>query len=294
MLIGPKADWSIAFLLLSTSHTLQLMGTSRIHHLLLAYTLWAQKVWMCHLTLLYSCPLCLRTTFANTPQRGGLSAKHFHKGTQRQWDARRTDERLCTLCLRSSRVSMSDTVWPVQQCVGEEVNQAWVRHIPLPVRVMSEPLAVSAKRVDENSEVLSGKTEDRQTGAWSRSNNADESYCYGGRCQGLYHPKSRKREQKCVFTLNDAMFFVSFKFRCISLIWIKCFKYCGSQIFSLFVFHPHLGSANWQLAAVSVFHMHLWQSLVQKLKLSCTKLDPCNPEANHRDEEWLMGNTPRW
>lgn len=31
MLIGPKADWSAAFLLLSTSHTLQLTGTSRIH-----------------------------------------------------------------------------------------------------------------------------------------------------------------------------------------------------------------------------------------------------------------------
>lgn len=31
MLIGPKADWSIAFLLLSTSHTLQLTRRSRIH-----------------------------------------------------------------------------------------------------------------------------------------------------------------------------------------------------------------------------------------------------------------------
>lgn len=31
MLIGPKADWSVAFLLLSTSHTLQLTGMSRIH-----------------------------------------------------------------------------------------------------------------------------------------------------------------------------------------------------------------------------------------------------------------------
>lgn len=36
---------------------------------------------------------------------------------------------------------MSDIVWPVQQCVGEEVNQTQVRHIPLLVRIISEPLA---------------------------------------------------------------------------------------------------------------------------------------------------------
>lgn len=36
---------------------------------------------------------------------------------------------------------MSDTVRPVPQCVGAEVNQARVRHIPLLVRVMLESLA---------------------------------------------------------------------------------------------------------------------------------------------------------
>lgn len=36
---------------------------------------------------------------------------------------------------------MSDAVRPVQQCVGAEVNQAWVRRIPLLVRVMLESLA---------------------------------------------------------------------------------------------------------------------------------------------------------
>lgn len=156
---------------------------------------------MCHLTLLYSCPLCLQTTCAHMPQRGGLAAKHFHKGAQRQRDACRTDKPLSTLCFRSSRVSMSDTVRPAQQCVGEEVNQARVRHI---------------------REALSGKTVDRRTdqqaGAWTRSINAERGYCYSGSCQGLHHPKGRGGEQKYVFTLDDAMFFVSLKSRRIFLI----------------------------------------------------------------------------
>lgn len=100
--------------------------------------------------------------------------------------------------------------------MGEEVNQAWVRHIPILVRVMSEPLALSAKRVDENSEALSGKTVDKQAGAWIQSINAEGGYCYSGSCQGLHHRKDRGREQKYVFTLDDAMFFVSLKSRLIS------------------------------------------------------------------------------
>lgn len=102
--------------------------------------------------------------------------------------------------------------------MGEEVNQAWVRHIPLLVIVMSEPLAMFAKRVDENSEALSGKTVDKQAGAWTCSIIAEGGYCYSGSCQGLHHPKGRGREQKYVFTLDDAMFFVSLKSRRISLI----------------------------------------------------------------------------
>lgn len=95
---------------------------------------------------------------------------------------------------------MSDTVRPVQQCVGEEVNQARVRHIPLLVRVMSELLAVSTQHVDENSEALSGKTVDRRVGAWIHSIKAEGGYCYNGSCQDLHHPKA-EGESKNMFSL---------------------------------------------------------------------------------------------
>ena len=102
--------------------------------------------------------------------------------------------------------------------MGKEVNQARVRHIPLLVRVMSELLAVYAKRVDENSEALSGKTGDRQVGAWTLSINTEGGYCYSESCQGLHHSKGKRERAKICFELNDAVFFVSLKSRRNSLI----------------------------------------------------------------------------
>lgn len=80
---------------------------------------------MCHLTLLYSCPLCLQMTCAHTPQRGGLAAKHFHKGAQRQREMPAEQTNACAHC-----------VWEAQefqcQTLCDQYNSVWVKKLTRP------------------------------------------------------------------------------------------------------------------------------------------------------------------
>lgn len=80
---------------------------------------------MCHLTLLYSRPLCLRMTCAHTLQRGGLAAKHFHKGAQRQRQMPAEQTNGCAYC-----------VWEAQefqcQTLCDQYNNVWVKKLTRP------------------------------------------------------------------------------------------------------------------------------------------------------------------
>lgn len=153
---------------------------------------------MCHLTLLYSWSLC--TTFAHTPQRGGLSTKHFHKGTQRQRDARRTDDRLCTLFEKLKSFKVRHCVTSRRSVWVKKLARPWVRCISLLVRIMSEPLTmcVKARGWKQQGPLL----ENTGQACWhvDSASMQREVIVTVKAAKASNHPKSKGRKQKYVFT----------------------------------------------------------------------------------------------
>ena len=231
---------------------------------------------MCYLTLLYSCPLCLQMTCAGTPQRGGLAAKHFHKGAQRQREMRAEQTNACAHC-----------VWEAQefqcQTLCDQSNSVWVQKLTRPGS--GTFLSWSESCWSRWHSVCQACGWTQRGPLWENSGQADrpaswrvdsQHQCWErlllrwklpkpsppqrqrGRAKTCFH--FRWRHVLCLLKIQT--YFLDLN-QMLHVMWTPSVSALVSVSNSLSFLLPRLGSANWRLVAASAFHIRSWQSLVQ-------------------------------
>jgi len=150
---------------------------------------------MCHLTLLYSRPLCWRTTCALAPQRGGVAAKHFHKGAQRQRGR----------CLRNRQTPVH-IVYAELKSFSVRRRDQWVKKLTRSgsgtFLSRSESLARRRPSAWMNSTRPSpgkpaDRRSDRQAGTWTRGVIAARGYCFSEAAKASAAPKAEGESKIC-------------------------------------------------------------------------------------------------
>lgn len=206
MLIGPKAAWSRAFLLLLTTHTLQVMEMTRILLFIIS---------VCHLGTKYRCATWLCFTAvrravaqmmdATDLQRRHQDAKHCHKGTQIR-----------------SEVSAEQTNPSAQRCL-KSLKSFNARHCATSTTTGVRSGAFLSWSASCRScwHTVCGRTGEALSGRTADSSEEWRTDCWGSiitvkPCTATTEAKNTKM---CFYFTWNVIFFLKSRF--ISLIWIK-------------------------------------------------------------------------